>query len=113
MRASKIKAEEGKAQAGSAMALTARELLMDGFLNGTECVISEGLFNCTLCKYCSNICPVDIDLTGHLQKLRESCQKDDLFSTPHKRIRNNILELGNAYGSDYTIKSSNTTRGRK
>ena len=85
--------------------LTARELLMDGLLYGPEVAIEEGLFDCSLCRSCSNICPVGIDLTEHLQVLRQECQKKDLFSKPHKRIRKNILQVGNAYGTEYTIKS--------
>ena len=89
--------------------LTAHELLMDGFLYGPKLAIERGLFDCTLCRFCSNICPVGIDLTSHLLDLRERCQGDDLFAEPHKRIRNNILEVGTAYGSEYSMK----TGGRK
>ncbi len=85
--------------------LTARELVMDGLLYGLERVVEEGLFHCSLCRSCSNICPVDIDLTDYILKLREECQEKDLFAEPHKRIRKNILELGTAYGSDYSMKS--------
>ena len=97
---------ERKASAQTLSRLTARELLMDGFLYGPERAIEDGLFDCTLCRSCSNICPVDIDLTEYLLDLRETCQKKELFTEPHKRIKNNILDLGNAYGSDYTMKAS-------
>ena len=90
---------------GQEAKLTARELLMDGFLNGPECAIEDGLFDCTLCKSCTITCPLGIELTGHLEELRQACQKADLFSGPHKRIRNNILEIGNAYGAEHTIKT--------
>ncbi|WP_455393298.1 4Fe-4S dicluster domain-containing protein [[Eubacterium] cellulosolvens] len=96
--------EAGNSIGSSISALTARELLMDGFLLGPEKAIDEGLFDCTLCRSCSSICPVDIELTDHLLELREHCQKNDLFSPPHKRIRQNILNVGNAYGSKHTIK---------
>jgi L-lactate utilization protein LutB len=86
--------------------LTARELLMDGLLYGPEFAIDEGLFDCSLCRSCSNVCPVGIDLAEHLQVLRQQCQKKDLFSEPHKKIRNNILQVGNAYGSEFAIKTS-------
>ncbi len=88
----------------SMVPLNARELLMDGFLNGPEKAIADGLFDCTLCRACTKLCPVGIELTEHIQELRERCQRADLFSKPHKRIRNNILEVGNAYGSDHAIK---------
>jgi len=84
---------------------TARELLLNGYLAGPKQAISDGLFECTLCKSCTELCPVGIDLTGHLQSLRERCQEDDLFAEPHKRIRKNILEVGNAYGTEYTFKT--------
>ena len=97
--------------------LTARELIMDGHLHGLEKVLDEGLFDCSLCRSCSNVCPVDIDLAEYLLKLREECQKKDMFAEPHKRIRKNIHEIGNAYGSDYSIKDNqknpNKLRGRK
>jgi L-lactate utilization protein LutB len=86
--------------------LTARELLMDGLLYSPERAIEEGLFDCSLCRSCSNICPIGIDLAEHLLVLREQCQKNDLFAEPHKRIRNNIQQVGNAYGNDYAIKNS-------
>lgn len=85
--------------------LTARELLMDGFLNGPEYAIEAGLFDCTLCRSCTLTCPLDIELTEHLEELRQRCQKADLFSGPHKRIRNNILEIGNAYGGEHTVRT--------
>lgn len=90
---------------------TARELLLNGYLAGPKRAISDGLFECTLCKSCSELCPVGIDLTGHLQLLRERCQDDDLFAEPHKRIRKNISETGNAYGTEHTIKTK-TAGGR-
>ncbi len=97
--------------------LTARELIMDGKLYGLEHVVNEGLFDCSLCRSCSNICPVGIDLTEYILKLREECQKKDLFSEPHKRIRKNIQTTGTAYGSEYVIKQgkegSVKPRGRK
>ena len=95
--------------------LTARELIMDGYLYGLERVVSEGLFDCSLCRSCSNICPVGIDLAEYILKLREECQKKDIFSEPHKRIRKNIREIGTAYGADYVItknkKSTGTAKG--
>jgi L-lactate utilization protein LutB len=94
--------------------LTARELIMDGYLYGLEKVLDEGLFDCSLCRSCSNICPVDIDLADYILKLREECQRKDLFSEPHKRIRKNIQTTGTAYGSDYKIKTSaSTPKGRE
>lgn len=95
--------------------ITARELLMDGYLYGPKTAIESGLFDCTLCKSCTTMCPLGIELTDHLLDLRERCQKSDLFSEPHKRIRNNILEVGNAYGSDYTYKTTKNikTGGQK
>jgi L-lactate utilization protein LutB len=84
---------------------TARELLLNGYLAGPKRAIADGLFECTLCKSCSELCPVGIDLTGHVQSLREYCQEDDLFAEPHKRIRKNISEVGNAYGAEHTIKT--------
>jgi L-lactate utilization protein LutB len=92
--------------------LTARELLMDGHLLGTQKAVDEGLFDCTLCRSCSNICPVDIELADHLLALRERCQKDDLFTAPHKRIRDNILNVGNAYGNEHATKKAIKAKSR-
>jgi L-lactate utilization protein LutB len=92
--------------------LTARELIMDGHLHGLETVLDEGLFDCSLCRSCSNICPVGIDLAEYLLKLREDCQNKDLFAEPHKRIRKNIQDTGTAYGSDYAIKTAGKNSGK-
>jgi L-lactate utilization protein LutB len=92
--------------------LTARELIMDGYLYGLEKVLDEGLFDCSLCRSCSNICPVGIDLAEYLLKLREDCQKKDLFAEPHKRIRKNIQDTGTAYGSDYVMKRDSKSSGK-
>lgn len=92
--------------------LTARELLMDGHLLDPQKAVDEGLFDCTLCRSCSNICPVDIELADHLLALRERCQKGDLFTEPHKRIRDNILKVGNAYGSEHAAKTAVKAKSR-
>jgi len=93
--------------------LTARELIMDGYLYDLETVLDEGLFDCTLCRSCSNICPVGIDLADYLLKLREDCQKKDLFAEPHKRIRKNIKTTGTAYGVEHSIKTESKKFGRR
>ncbi len=113
IRVGRQKPDEVKDLTQVSFTLTARELLMDGILHGPERAIENGLFDCTLCRSCSITCPLGIELTDHIQKMRESCQKSDLFAAPHKRIRNNILKVGNAYGSDYTMKASIHSRGRK
>jgi L-lactate utilization protein LutB len=92
--------------------LTAHELVMDGYLYGLKTVIDEGLFDCTLCGSCSNLCPVGIDLAKHLAELRDRCQISDLFSEPHKRIRKNILETGNAYGTEQSMKAKQDTTSK-
>jgi L-lactate utilization protein LutB len=97
--------------------LTARELIMDGYLYDLEKVVDDGLFDCSMCRSCSNICPVGIDLAEYLLKLREKCQKKDLFAEPHKRIRKNIQVTGTAYGAEYAInpntKNPVNSRGYK
>ncbi len=92
--------------------LTARELIMDGHLFGLERAVDEGLFDCTLCRSCTNVCPVGIDLAEYILELRESCQDMDIFAKPHKRIRKNILETGNAYGSDYVGSTVSPTKSK-
>ena len=52
-----------------------RELALTGLTLGLEKAVMGGLFACTLCGACKNVCPLDIDTPQLIQRLREKIRK--------------------------------------
>jgi len=56
----------------------------------------EGLYNCTSCGKCSEVCPKEVSIVGGaIEKLREIACKEDIGPLPaHKEIKELISETG-------------------
>lgn len=78
--------------------LNARDIIMASFINGLEYARDNGLFNCTLCRNCHDVCPVDIPLHEYLLKLRSACEKEGIMPGVHERIYDNIMNFNTPYG---------------
>jgi L-lactate utilization protein LutB len=75
-----------------------REVLLAGFSNGLEQAFDYGLFECTICGACENLCPVDIPLKLLLSRMRETASKEGLTPEIHKKLSRNIEMHGTPYG---------------
>jgi L-lactate utilization protein LutB len=78
--------------------LNARDIIMSSLIFGLEFGINNGLFNCTLCRNCQDICPVDIPLNDYLLKLRAACEREKMMPEVLEQIHNNILNYKTPYG---------------
>jgi L-lactate utilization protein LutB len=78
--------------------MNARDIIMYAFIQGLSFVKDNGLFDCTLCRNCQDICPVDIPLHDYLLKLRKACSRAGIMPAVHEQIQNNIINFNNPYG---------------
>ena len=78
--------------------MNAKDIIMSSLIFGLEFGIDNGLFNCTMCRNCQDICPVDIPLNDYLLKLRAACEGDNIMPNIHEQIHQNILNYKTPYG---------------
>jgi len=80
--------------------MNARDIILSSVIFGLEFGIEHGLFNCTLCRNCQDICPLEIPLVDYLLKLRAACERNRLMPGVHERIYNNIKNYNTPYGEE-------------
>ncbi|MCK5560129.1 MAG: lactate utilization protein [Thermoplasmata archaeon] len=74
-----------------------RDILLFGFIHGLSYAAEHGLYDCTTCGNCEELCPVDIPLPELTLNMRELCLKEDLAPGIYKKISENIEARGNPY----------------
>lgn len=67
------------------------------FIFGAVDAIESGLFTCTGCGACKEICPGSINFPEIIEKLRSLTIRQGLVLPPHLRIINSILEKSNPF----------------
>jgi L-lactate utilization protein LutB len=77
---------------------SAKDILFSTFSNDLEHAMSNGLFNCTLCRGCESQCPTGIPLVNFLSMLREEAKKKGLTPAVHQTLSANIHSHGTPYG---------------
>jgi len=77
-----------------------RDILLSGFNRGLEFATENGLYECTTCGNCENLCPIDIPLPDLTLRMRELCVKEGLVPASYNRVSENIEARGNPYLSD-------------
>jgi L-lactate utilization protein LutB len=68
------------------------------FVLGPEEAIRAGLFACTGCGACREICPGSIDFPRLIERLRREACSRGLTLPPHSSLAENILRVGNPFG---------------
>ena len=79
--------------------MNARDMIMMSFIMGLEHARDTGLFNCTLCRNCQDVCPVEIPLQEFILKLRKACEREGLMPEVYERISRNVADHNNPYGT--------------
>jgi L-lactate utilization protein LutB len=77
----------------------ARDIIMSAFTHSLEYARDHGLFDCTLCRNCHELCPVDIPLQDYLYDLRKACERENIMPDVHERLYNNIRDYSTPYGA--------------
>jgi Fe-S oxidoreductase len=60
--------------------------------------LMRNYYTCSLCGYCKNICPTDINLTDLFVNVRSKLLENGLIPTKIKDVLENIYKYGNAWG---------------
>jgi|Deesub1362A_J573_1020465.scaffolds.fasta_scaffold01684_7 L-lactate dehydrogenase complex protein LldG len=76
---------------------SARGIAYSYFIEGLESAISRGLFLCTTCHSCSEICPMGIELPKIMKEIRREAVSNNLRIDAHERVVKLILEEGSPY----------------
>jgi L-lactate utilization protein LutB len=74
-----------------------RDILFLGLTQGLKFAAENGLYDCTTCGNCENLCPVDIPIPDLTLNMREACQKQGITPEIYTKISNNIAAWGNPY----------------
>lgn len=74
-----------------------RDILLFGFTHGLSYAAEHGLYDCTTCGNCEELCPVDIPLPELTLKMRELCLQENLVPGIHKKLSENIKTRGNPH----------------
>jgi Fe-S oxidoreductase len=67
--------------------------------------LMKNYYTCSLCGYCKNVCPTEIDLTDLFVDVRGKMLEDGLVPTQIKNVLENIYKHGNAWGLPRTRRS--------
>ncbi|NHI94543.1 MAG: lactate utilization protein [Candidatus Lokiarchaeota archaeon] len=73
-------------------------------MDGIEAAVKNGLFLCTGCGACKEMCPSIIDLPGILRFIREEATKKELTPPKLREISKNIIETGSPFAEEKKIK---------
>jgi iron-sulfur cluster protein len=76
----------------------AKGVLSSFFRNNPKEVLSNGAFFCTTCKTCKENCPLDIDLSELIKKLRIELVKKGIEPESNKVMIDNVKKYGNPFG---------------
>jgi len=77
-----------------------RGIGMTLFQNGVKKAFDQGLFMCTTCQACKENCPLEIDTSELIRKLRKLCVDKNLETLTNKKMIENIRAIGNPFGED-------------
>ena len=69
--------------------------------------VVENAFKCTTCFACVVTCPSDFETPHMMEKFREHLVEMDLNPPAHKKIRDNILKVGNPFGEESVVGEEN------
>ncbi len=73
-------------------------IIHSAFAEGIETAIKQGLFYCTQCGTCHQVCSAMIDWPTLIEKLRAKAVKAGYVLPPYSTMRENIINTGNPFG---------------
>lgn len=95
--------------------LSGKEIIFSSLTKNLEYISKNGLYECTLCENCKNVCPLEIPTPSFIVKSRYNAI--DFMPEVHQNICQNIKEFNNPfkeekeqrnmfYRKEYTIKKN-------
>ncbi|MHA1595841.1 MAG: LUD domain-containing protein [Candidatus Baldrarchaeia archaeon] len=79
--------------------LGGRGVCFTALTEGLERGVEAGLFLCTECYRCGEVCPVQINAGSHVETIREMCEEKDLYPDELKNVATNILTKFDPFGA--------------
>jgi iron-sulfur cluster protein len=76
----------------------AKGVLSSFFRTTPQKTFENGAFFCTTCKTCKENCPLDIDLSELIKKLRIKLAKQGIEPESNKKMLENVKKYGNPFG---------------
>lgn len=73
-------------------------LAKTAFMNGLRIAFEKGLYCCTTCKACKQICPLEIDGSELIKKIRQKAVEKKLETKANKKMVGNVKKTGNPFG---------------
>jgi len=68
--------------------------------------LADRFFTCTMCGYCREVCPLQVDTVKIVQKIRTYLVVEGFYNSNIRELRENIMNYSNPYGKP--IKSKTT-----
>lgn len=75
--------------------LSGKEIIFSSITENLECGVDKGLYECTLCENCKNLCPLKIPIPQFIVEFRNYLS--NLMPDVHKNICKNITEFSNPF----------------
>ncbi len=72
-------------------------LIKAAMIKGIDAAVAAGLYLCSGCNRCKELCPGNIDIPGMIEKLREEAIKKGLFLPEHQKLLESILKYDNPF----------------
>ncbi len=73
-------------------------LVKAAMIKGITAAVAAGLFLCSGCNRCKELCPADIDIPGMIEKLREEAIKEGMILPEYQNMLESIQKYDNPFG---------------
>ena len=75
-------------------------LVKAALIKGINEAVAIGLFLCTGCNRCKELCPANIDIPGMIEKLREEAIQKGIILPEHQKMLESIQKFDNPFGKE-------------
>ncbi|MHA1130359.1 MAG: LUD domain-containing protein [Candidatus Helarchaeota archaeon] len=75
-------------------------LVKAAMIKGINAAVAAGLYLCSGCNRCKELCPANIDIPGMIEKLREEAIKTGLILPEHQKLLESIQNYNNPFGKE-------------
>ncbi|NVM28758.1 MAG: lactate utilization protein [Candidatus Helarchaeota archaeon] len=72
-------------------------LIKAAMIKGINAAVAAGLYLCSGCNRCKELCPANIDIPGMIEKLREDAIKNGLIIPEHQKLLESIQKYNNPF----------------
>ena len=72
-------------------------LVKAAMIKGINVAVAAGLYLCSGCNRCKELCPANIDIPGMIEMLREEAIKKGLILPEHQKMLESIQKYDNPF----------------